>query len=98
MSRACLCGAVLRATIAAEGEATRKPVRWTGEGASLVFLDDAATAAEAVTNAEADAHAHGRELLELFPCPLCGLRPGRAAVRRRMLVAALPPAALERQT
>jgi hypothetical protein len=77
----CPCGAVLRARVAVDGEATRKPVRWTDEGASWAFLDHAATAAEAVTKAKAEADAYGGELLDLFPRPRCGRDAHSAMVR-----------------
>jgi len=90
LSRACPCGTPLRATISADGEGTRKAERWKGEGSTRVFLDEAATAAEAVTEAEANAREHGRELLDLLPCPRCARRPGRAALQRCLVTAALP--------
>lgn len=90
LSRTCPCGATLRATVSADGEATRKAERWKGDGPASVFLDEAATAHEAVAEAEASAREHGRELLDLVPCPRCALRPGRVALQRRLVVAALP--------
>jgi hypothetical protein len=91
VSRTCPCGTNLRARVTSAGEARLESPHWKDEQGTLVYLDAAAMEAKASADAETNALENARVLLDLVPCPRCGLRPGRSELHGRMALAVIPP-------